>query len=195
MSTESSYINYLEVLELPEDCKSGEAIRAYKKKMKDLVIEIARVEITEERRSTFLLEMARLNAAYYILRDKDLREKYLADRAQVMQIEEEWRATVEKEPASEDADRLRRSYDTVLRHFLSTYMEELMLEAGRDKECVEASHWDAAHERLATRVLRHYRQQLYREIHERLPYYEVTQPDINWDERKQVVAELLKVGG
>ncbi len=194
MSTESSYINYLEVLEMPEDCKSGEAIRAYKKKMKDLVIEIARVEITEERRSTFLLEMARLNAAYYILRDKDLREKYLADRAQVMQLEEEWHATVEKNPDSEDADRLRRSYDSVLRHFLSTYMEELMLEAGRDKECVEASHWDAAHERLATRVLRHYRQQLYREIHERLPYYEVTQPKINWDERKQVVAELLKVG-
>lgn len=194
MSTESSYINYLEVLELPEDCKSGEAIRAYKKKMKDLVIEIARVEITEERRSTFLLEMARLNAAYYILRDKDLREKYLEDRAHVMRLEDEWRAAAEKDAASEDADQLRRSYDAVLRHFLSTYMEELMLEAGRDKECVEASHWDAAHERLATRVLRHYRQQLYREIHERLPFYEITPPKLDWEERKQTVAEILKAG-
>lgn len=192
MSAESSYIDYFAVLEMPLDCKSGDAIRTYKKKMKDLIIEIARVQITEERRDAFLLEIARLNAAYYILRDKELRESYLESRTQVMQLEDEWRQAVENNADPAETDRLRRGFDAAVRHFLSRYMEELMLEAGRDKECVEASHWDAAHERHATRVLRHYRQQLYREIHERLPYYEITTPRIDWDERRQTAAQLMK---
>lgn len=191
MSTESSYIDYFAILELPQDCKSGEAIRNYKKKMKDLVIEIARVEITDERRDAYLLKLARLNAAYFILRDKELREEYCLKRAEVMRLEDQWRETAERAPESEETDRLRRAFDAALRHFLSTYMEELMLEAGRDKDCVEASHWNAEHERHATRVLRHYRQQLYREIHERLPYYEITPPQIDWEERKRIVAAMI----
>ncbi len=192
MSTESSYIDYFSILEISADCKSGEAIRNYKRKMKDLVIEIARIEITEERRDAYLLDLARLNAAYYILRDKEQREEYCAKREEVMRLEAEWRAMAERAPESPEADQLRRSFDAALRHFLSTYMEEKMLEAGRDKDCVEASHWDAAHERHATRVLRHYRQQLYREIHERLPYYEITPPRIDWAERKQTVAAMMR---
>ena len=75
--------------------------------------------------------------------------------------------------------------------FLTVYVEEAMLEAGRDKDCVDASNWDSAHERHAFRILRHYRQGLYQEILERLPYCEVTAPAVDWDERTRTVAALM----
>ncbi|MCH7719335.1 MAG: hypothetical protein IIB21_07675 [Chloroflexi bacterium] len=68
---------------------------------------------------------------------------------------------------------------------------EAMLEAGRDKECVDSSHWDAAHERHASAILRHYRHRLYHDVLERLPFYEVTKPEIDWDERARIVSSLL----
>jgi hypothetical protein len=70
-------------------------------------------------------------------------------------------------------------------------MEELVLEAGRDPECVEASHWDPAHERHASSVLRHHRQRLYHQIHERLPYYDITRPEIDWEERARTASAML----
>ncbi|HPO16113.1 MAG TPA: hypothetical protein PLI09_21940 [Candidatus Hydrogenedentes bacterium] len=187
--TETGYVNYFEILELTEDCKPGEVRKEYKRRMKDLVIEIHRTKLTEDKRDKFLLDMAQLNAAFYILRDNDKRERYVADRKNVIGLEEEWRQTAETNP--DKADALRRSFDSALRHFLSTYMEELMLEAGRDPECVEASNWDPYHERHASRILRQYRQRLYHEIHERLPYYDVTKPEINWEERTHTIARML----
>lgn len=189
MAEDTNYIDYFGILELPEDCKPGEVRKNYKKLMKDLVMEIHQAQITEDRRDKYLLSMAQLNAAFYILRDNAKREQYVADRKQVMELEEQWRAADTGDP--EKSDRLRRQFDAALRHFLSLYLEELMLEAGRDKECVEASHWDPYHERHASRVLRHYRQRLYHQIHERLPYYDVTKPNVNWDERSRTVAALL----
>ncbi len=186
---ETGYVDYFSILGLTEDCKPGEVRKEYKRLMKDLVMEIHRTKLTEDKRDKFLLNMAQLNAAFYILRDNEKRERYVADRKQVMDLEEEWRQTAETSP--EKADALRRSFDGALRHFLSTYLEELMLEAGRDAECVEASNWDPYHERHASRILRQYRQRLYHEIHERLPYYDVTKPKLDWDERGRTVARLL----
>jgi len=186
------YVNYFEILGLDEQAKPGEVRKNYKQKMKDLVMEIARVEITEERRSKYLLEMAKLNAAFYLLRDNETREIYWQARKEVMELEEQWRkAANEKSP---ETDTLRRAFDVRLRHFLSRYNEEAMLEAGRDKECVEVSNWDAAHERHASTILRHYRQSLYQQILERLPYWEITPPIIDWHERTQVVAGILTEG-
>ena len=152
MASDSGYVDYVAVLGLEPDFKPADVRRVYRKKIKDLLIEISQVQVTEERRNRFLLAIAQLNAAFYILRDKDRCEKYLAARAQVMQ---------------------------------------LMLEAGRDPECVENSNWDAAHERHASSVLRHYRQQLFHEIHERLPFYDITQPAVDWDERSRFVAAII----
>ena len=191
--SDKGYIDYFTVLELPEDCHPGDVRRKYKKAMKDLVMEISRAELTADRRDKYLLAMAQLNAAFYILRDNALREQYVEDRQRVMALEEEWRQAAGK--SLEEADGLRRRFDQALRHFLSVYMEELILEAGRDKECVENSHWDPYHERHAGRVLRHHRQRQYNEIHERLPYYDVTQPKIDWDERRRTVAAILREGG
>jgi curved DNA-binding protein CbpA len=187
--TQEGYIDYFAVLKLPAECKPGEVRKEYKRLMKDLLIEIARVEITPARRDKYLLDMAQLNAAFYILRDNELREKYVQDRNRVMELEDEWRAAVEK--VAPEADGLRRKYDGAVRHFLSTYMEELVLEAGRDPECVEASNWDPAHERHASRVLRHYRQRQYQAIHERLPYVQITKPEIDWAERGRTAALLI----
>ncbi len=187
--SDSGYVNYFEILGLGEDCKPGEVRKNYKKMMKDLVLEIARMEVTEERRDRYLLKMAQLNAAFYILRDNARREQYVADRTHLIEVEEAWQKAAEA--GSEEADGLRRQFDGAVRHFLSAYMEELMLEAGRDKDCVEASHWDPYHERHAGRVLRQFRQRLYHEIHERLPYYEISKPEIDWDERAGAVAALL----
>ena len=191
MSTESGYIDYFAVLSLEPGCKPGEVRRAYKKKMKDLVIEISHAQITEEKRDRYLLQMAQMNAAFFILRDNDLREKYEKDRVSVMELEETWRKEAEKDPGSAESDQLRRTFDGALRDFLSAYLEERLLEAGRDKECVEASNWDAAHERHAARVLRLSRQRLYHEIQERLPFYAVTPPRIDWEKRTAAVAALL----
>jgi len=190
--SDQGYINYFSVLELEEDCKAGEVRKHYKKKMKSLIMEIGRVEITQERRDKYLLDLATHNASFYILRDNGRRQQYIEDRKNVMELEEAWRDVVESE--SEERDTLRRKFDGALRDFLSTYMEELMLEAGRDVECVEASRWDIAHERHASRVLRHYRQRLYHEIHERLPFHEVTKPVVDWGERRETVAAILAGG-
>jgi len=187
--SEDGYVNYFEILALDESAKAGDVRKNYKKMMKDLIMEIARVEITGERRDRYLLEMAKLNAAVYVLRDNEMRESYWRQRAEVIQLESQWREAAQNgEPA---ADVLRRSFDSKLRHFLSRYVEEAMLEAGRDKEAVEASNWDAAHERHASRILRHYRHNLYQQILDRLPYWEITTPHIDWAEREKAVAGML----
>jgi hypothetical protein len=189
MPDDKGYINYFALLGLDETAKPGEIRKSYRQRMKDLVMEIARVEITEDRRAHYLLEMATLNAAFYLLRDSATRDAYWTLRNEVIALEQQWRETADS--GSGDADTARRTYDSKLRLFLSRYGEEAMLEAGRDKECVEASNWDAAHERHASRILRHYRQSLYQQILERLPYYEVTTPRIDWEERKRTVAAIL----
>jgi hypothetical protein len=189
MSDDTGYVNYFEILGLDESAKAGDVRKTYRQRMKELVMEIARVEITEERRSRYLLDMAKLNAAFYLLRDTATRDAYWALRNEVMEIEQKWREAAER--GLPDADVLRRTYDGRVRHFLSRYVEEAMLEAGRDKECVEASNWNAAHERHASRILRHYRQNLYQQILERLPYYEVTAPNVDWEERKRTIAAFL----
>jgi len=137
--------------------------------------------------------MAEMNAAFYILREEDRRQRYQADRERAMRLEDEWREAVEKK--SPEAESLRRQYEGALKHFLSAYMEEFVLEAGRDKECVENSHWDPSHERHASRILRHHRQRLYQKIHERLPYYEITPPSIDWEERARTVSATLASKG
>ncbi len=187
--SDKGYVNYFDILGLGEQAKPGEVRKGYKRKMKDLVLEISRVEITEERRARYLLAMAKLNAAFYVLRNNALREQYWQERQEVMALEEEWRVAAEM--GGDNADALRRRFERKLRDFLTRYVEEAMLEAGRDRECVEASHWDAAHERHAFRILRHYRQSSYQEILERLPYYDVTPPQIDWDERQRAVASIL----
>jgi len=190
--SEEGYVNYFAILGLDKTAKPGEVRKTYKKMMKNLVMEIARVEITGERRDRYLLQMAQLNAAFYVLRNNETREAYWQEREEVVALEERWRDAAEKgEP---EADVLRRSFDTKLRHFLSRYVEEAMLEAGRDKEAVEASNWDAAHERHASRILRHYRHNLYQQILDRLPYWEITKPEIDWAEREKTVADMLPGG-
>jgi hypothetical protein len=189
---DKGYVDYFAELGVDQDCKPGEVRNQYKKCIKDLLMQISQVQITEERRDNFLLALAKLNAAFFILRDNDLRQRYAEDRAHVMDLETQWRAAAEQ--GGEANDRLRRAFDTALRQYLSTYMEERMVEAGRDPECVEASHWDIAHERHATRILRHFRQRRYQEIHERLPFYEVTQPKIDWDERARTITGLIGSG-
>lgn len=193
MASETGYVDYFEILGVGEQAKPGEVRKVYRRKMKALVGEIARVEITEERRAHYLLEMAKLNAALCVLRDADRRDVYWNERKQLIALEQQWRDASAANDS--EADSLRRAFDGRLRNFLAKYVEELMLEAGRDKECVEASHWDAAHERHASRFLRHYKQQLYQEILERLPFSEVTPPNIDWDERARFVTATLGEGG
>lgn len=190
---DSGYVNYFEVLDLGPDAKPGDVRKSYRRKMKDLLVEISSVEITEERRARYLLEMAKLNAAAYILREADTRDAYWKEREELIQLERRWIEADER--GSPDTDRLRKEFDSRIRSFLSKYVEEAMLAAGRDKECVEASNWDAAHERHASRILRHYRQSLYQRILERLPYAEVTRPNVDWDERARFVASVLAAEG
>ncbi len=185
------YINYFKVLGLEEDCKAGDVRKNYKKMMKDLIMEIHTTEVTPDRLDQYLLTMAKLNAGFYILRDDERRKAYMQHRQRVIQLEKEWCQVAEKDVNSPEADQLRREYDRALRDFLTKYMEELVLEAGRDKECVETSNWDPYHERHASRVLRHYRQKIYSQIHERLPYYDVTKPNIDWTKREQTVIQIL----
>ncbi|MCP4644863.1 MAG: hypothetical protein GY851_30755 [bacterium] len=188
----AGYVNYFDVLGVGEDAKPGEVRRVYRRKMKELVGEIARVEITEQRRAHYLLEMAKLNAALFVLRDADQRETYWNARAELIELERQWCEA--DAMTSPEAETHRRAFDARVRDFLSKYVEELMLTAGHDRECVGESHWDAAHERHAFRILRHFRQGLYQEILERLPYADVTQPNIEWDERDRWVASVLKGG-
>lgn len=187
--TDSGYVDYFTVLGLGPDAKPGEVRRVYKRKMKDLVNEIAGTEITEDRRSRYLLQIAELNAALFLLRDTEAREVYWAERSALIALEAKWREAAETQQG--DIDELRREYDRRLKAFLSRYIEELMLEAGRDKECVEASHWNPYHERHASRLLRQYRQRLYQQLLERLPYWEVTRPTVDWTERRKTAAALL----
>lgn len=190
----SGYVNYYEILKVAEDANPGEVRKTYRREMKNLVNEIAQSKITAERRAHYLLEMAKLNAALYILRDQDKRDAYWASREELIRLEKEWNEVSDADPTREKAsesDRLRRAFEARMRNFLSTYVEEAMLEAGRDKECVEASHWDVAHERHASAILRHYRHGLYHDVLERLPFSEVTKPLIDWDERARTVAQLV----
>ena len=188
MTEDAGYIDYRTVLALPENYKPADVIRAYKKRMKELVIEISQRKVTQEQQDQYLLSMAQLNAAFYILRNRERGESYLRDREAVIQLEAEWRQLADD---AEKSDAMRRRYDQALRGFLAKYMEELVLEAGRDPDCMEQSGWDAAHERYADRILRQYRQQRYHEIHERLPYYEITPPAIDWAERAAFVDTLI----
>lgn len=182
------YVDYFEVLGVHEGAKPGEVRNEYRRKMKALVSEIAGRVISQQERNEFLLEMAKLNAALYLLRDQEARDTYWRERQEVIQLESEWREA--DASGSGNTEALRRRFDTRVRDFLSKYVEELMLTAGQDKEVREASHWDAAHERHAFRVLRHYRHGLYQKILERLPFTEVTRPEIDWDERAKTVAAL-----
>ena len=191
--SEELYINYFAILGLNEDSKAGDIRKNYKKMMKDLLLEIHNLSsLTPAQLDEYLLKMAMLNAGYYILRDDERRNNYLMHRKKVIELEKKWCEVAEKDPDSQEADRLRREYDRALQDFLTKYMEELVLEAGRDRECVETSNWDPFHERHASRVLRHYRQKLYSQIHERLPYYDVTKPQIDWDERKRIVVSIVR---
>lgn len=186
---EEGYINYFEILGVDRNARRGEVRKAYLHRMKALIAEIARMEITEERRNTYLLEIAKLNAAYFVLRDAEQKEHYAEEREALIRLEREWCQAVAEN--RKDADTLRRDFNRRIRDFLSRYIEETMLAAGRDRECVEASNWDEAHERHAFRILRHYRQILYQKILERLPYVDTTPPEIDWQERAATVTSLL----
>lgn len=188
--TDQGYVNYFEILGVTEKASPGEVRKTFKQKMKNLVGEISRSQITAERRAHYLLEMAKLNAAAFVLRDPDLRTAYWESRKSLIELEERWRALGDGQP--EESDRLRRQFEAKMRNFLGAYVEEAMLEAGRDKECVEASGWDHAHERHASSILRHYRHRLHQDVLERLPFYEVTKPDVDWDERSKTAAAMLK---
>lgn len=187
----AGYVNYYELLGLAEESQPGEVRKTYKKRMKALLQDISSGSITPDRRDKFLLEMAQLNAALFILRDREKRDRYWEERKQLIALEEAWRSA---DGDVEASDKLRRKYEATLRDFLSVYVEEVMLEAGRDKECVEASNWSPAYDRHATQILRRYRHGLHHAIQERLPFYEVTRPQVDWDERRGFVAELLAEG-
>lgn len=189
---DTGYVNYYEILGVPQEAPPGEIRKTYKREMKRVVQEIASREITEDLRARYLLEMAKLNAAHYILCDKDKRQAYWDLRSELIELERRWSAEAGKDLAQDD--RYRRQFDAKVKTFLSLYVEEAVLEAGRDPECVEASHWDEAHQRHAFRFLRRYRHMLYHDILERLPYYEVTPPSIDWDERASVVCGVVAAG-
>ncbi len=189
MESEEGYIDYFEILGLHEDAKPGEVRKEYRRRMKNLVGEIATTELTEERRARYLLEMAKLNAAFFILRQAEQRTAYWNERRGLIELEGRWREAAQE--GETEADTLRKEFDRRIRSFLSKYVEETMLTAGRDKECVEASHWDEAHERHASRILRHYRHTLYQQIQKRLPYVEVTPPRVDWEERARLVSAIL----
>jgi hypothetical protein len=189
---DQGYINYFEILGIDADAKPGEVRNKYRRVMKDLVGEITSTVITEERRSRFLLRMAQMNAALFVLREQSDREAYWNAREELVALEAAWRGAVES--GSGNPDEMRREYDRKLRDFLSKYVEETMLQAGRDRECVEACGWDEAHERHAFRILRHYRQSLYQQILERLPYVEVTPPQVDWEERDRWAEAVLAEG-
>lgn len=190
MADEAGYVNYFEILDVAHDAKPGEVRNAYKKKMKGVIESIRNTELTEERRNRFLLDMAKLNAALLILRDTETREAYATERERLIALEAEYRAAGEAND-TERVDILRRQFDADIKTYLSKYVEEAMASAAGDKECFEASHWDSAHARHASRILRHYRHMLYQQILERLPYTEVTRPQIDWNERKAFVASLV----
>ena len=190
MASEAGYINYFETLGLENGANPGEVRKTYKKSMKVLLQEIAQVEVTPDRRAQFILQMSNLNAAVYVLKDKERRETYWNERQALIDLEAQWCALDESD--HEQHQKLRSTFDNEVRSFLSRYVQEMSLNAGSDHEVLEASHWDEAHARHATQLLRRYRHDLYNDILERLPYHEVTKPKIDWSERQNTVAELLK---
>ena len=190
MASEAGYINYFETLGLPNGANPGEVRNTYKKLMKQLVQQIAKVEVTPERRNRFIMQMATMNAAVFVLKDKERRDAYWAERQTLIDLEAEWCALDESE--TDRHNDLRGQFDNEVRSFLSKYVQEMAQNAGMDNEVVEASHWDVAHARHATQLLRQYRHHLYNDILERLPYHEVTKPNIDWSERQLTVAKLLE---
>jgi hypothetical protein len=186
---DQGYVNYFDLLGVSESAKPGEVRKVYRRKMKDLINEISRVEVTAELRSRYFLEIAKLNAALLILRDTDEQQAYWAERKALIELEGRWRELAAS--GSEEAEMVAREFDRRVRAWLSKYLEDMMLAAGRDKECVEASQWDRAHERHATRTLREFRHRQYRAILERLPFVDVTTPSIDWDERREMIASVL----
>ena len=80
MQDDFGYIDYFAVLGLDDTCKPGEVRKNYKQEMKNLLIEISRTQITPDQRDKFVLDLAMLNAAFYILRENDLRERFAEDR-------------------------------------------------------------------------------------------------------------------
>lgn len=189
MAATDGYINYFDTLGLADNANPGEVRNAYKRMMKKLIQDIANTEITPEKRSSFILDMARLNAACFVLKDKDKREAYWLERDALIAMEAEWCAVSDAD--TKEHERIRTKFDSRVRSFLSKYVEEMTLTAGQDKEILEASNWNEAHARYATSLLRYYRHHLYNDILERLPFYEVTKPKVDWDERRSTVAELL----
>jgi hypothetical protein len=189
---DKGYINFYDTLGLEPGANPGEIRKTYKKKMKQLVMDIAQAEITEAVRNQFLLDLAKLNAAVYVLRDKGLSEAYWNERQELIDLEQKWTSLPVN--ALDERDKLRQQFDSLVRHFLSRYVEEITLVAGLDKEVAEASNWNQAHARHATRILRHYRHNLYHDILERLPFYEITTPKINWDEREKAVIQMASEG-
>ncbi len=189
---ESGYINYYELLGLTNGAKPGEARNAYKKRIKNLIADFSSQDQTRDRVNAFVLDMAQLNAAVYVLRDNTRREAYWDERADLIALEDRWVAL--GDASTPESDALRREFDTKIRAYLSKYVEEMTLEAGTDKHVVEASQWGEGHARHATRLLRLFRHNLYHQILERLPYHQVTRPQIDWAERKTTVAELISNG-
>lgn len=189
MPDKSGYINYFEILGVDENAKAGEIRKQYRLRIQALVAEIRKSQITEAKRAQFLLEMAKLNAAVLVLRDKDKKEQYLTERQELMDIEQDYIAAEEEGPAV--LEKIRARYESRMRSFMTRYAEEMMLAAGQDKDCVEASGWDAAHERHASRILRQYRHRLQHQIMERLPYTEITRPEIDWDDRRSFVQSVV----
>ncbi|PCJ58887.1 MAG: hypothetical protein COA73_09545 [Candidatus Hydrogenedentota bacterium] len=186
---ESGYINYYELLGLANEAKPGEARNAYKKRIKNLIADFSSKEQTRDIVNAFVLDMAQFNAAVYVLRDNTRRPEYWEERSYLIALEEKWVALGDE--STSESDTLRREFDTKIKAFLSKYVEEMTLEAGTDKHVVEASQWGESHARHATRLLRLFRHNLYHQILERLPYHQVTRPQIDWTERTAVVAELI----
>lgn len=192
--SEAGYINYFEILGLAEDANPGEVRNTYRKKMK-VLRDTVRDATTEDKRSQFILDLAKLNAAVYILRDQAKREAYATERKALIELEQRWVTQAANAPDPETTDSLRREFDARAKSFLSKYVEETMLEAGMDKEVAEASGWNIFYARYALKLLRHYRHLLYHDILERLPFHAVTTPNINWDERRKTVGALLDAAG
>jgi hypothetical protein len=190
---EAGYINFYDIMGLKDNANSGEVRNTYRSKMKALRQEIdrSRDTMTGDRRAQFTLNMAKLNAAVLVLRDTARREAYWNERQSLMELEMRWREAAARDPDPEKTDSLRREFDGRVRSFLSKYVEETMLEAGQDKEVAEASGWNILLSRYALDLLRHYRHLLYHDILERLPYHEVTTPDLDWAERAKSVADVL----
>lgn len=183
------YIDFYAILGLDAETNPGAIRNTYKKLMKQLLVDISKSQQTGERIDHFILEMAKLNAAVYVLRDKETRETYDSERASLIALEQEWCALPESD--RESHDKIRRQFDARVRAFLSKYVEESVLAAALDKEVVETSHWNPAYTRHATRLLRKYRHGLLHDIFERLPFHEVTTPNIDWSERETAAQRLL----